>query len=147
SSDAIRRSDKHQGVFHPRLHSTRNYVMHIVRKICLGTTLALTAGFGCSAAPDGNDESTAMSTEAIGLPRCTVRGNPPVTTGCQEDQFCSVNACTNSIPLICFGVCQPKRSLLKLVECIGAFNCLCGTPTCVDGEWTCVGDCSLGGTS
>jgi hypothetical protein len=25
--------------------------------------------------------------------------------------------------------------------CEGAFNCLCGTAACVDGEWTCIGDC------
>jgi hypothetical protein len=99
---------------------------------------ALLASFGCSAA-DVDEGSTGTAEEALGQ-RCRVTGNPPVTTGCEAGEFCSVVACTHSIPPTCTGTCRvakppPPKS------CTGAFNCLCGTPACVDGEWTCIGSC------
>ena len=39
--------------------------------------------------------------------RCTISGDPPVTTGCAEGESCVPLACTNSIPPTCFGTCAP----------------------------------------
>ena len=124
--------------------------MHTFTKIGLGTFIlgASLGAFGCSAASD--DEGTAPSVDTTAstqeelTSRCTVRGNPPVTTGCSDGQTCSVIACTKSVPPTCFGTCQPPPTPAPAPipsGCEGAFNCLCGTPTCVEGEWTCVGDC------
>src|SRR6185503_2423613 len=87
---------------------------------------------------------TGAVSEALGQ-RCTVRGNPPVTTGCNSGESCAVVACTNTVPPTCFGTCRQEQPPPKNPTCEGAFNCLCGTPTCVDGEWTCVGSCRPGG--
>lgn len=125
--------------------------MHIFTKVGLGS-LALgisTAVVGCSGASDGTDQTaatdqTATTTEALGQ-RCTVSGNPRVTTGCQAGQTCGIVACTNSVPPTCWGTCQGRPAPKPTQQCEGAFNCLCGTPTCIDGEWTCVGSCGGGG--
>jgi hypothetical protein len=95
---------------------------------------------GCSAAND--DESLDTRTQAVAQ-RCTVRGNPRVTTGCAQNEYCSVVACTNSIPPSCWGTCQVAKWVPAPKEeaCSGSFACLCGTPACVDGEWTCIGHC------
>jgi hypothetical protein len=119
--------------------------MHIFIKVGLAAFVlgASLGASGCSAA--GDDERTTPSVDTTATAReelssrCTVRGNPPVTTGCTGGQTCSVIACTNSVPPTCFGTCKPPPPVPN--GCEGAFNCLCGTPTCVDGEWTCVGDC------
>jgi hypothetical protein len=39
--------------------------------------------------------------------RCTVSGDPPVTTGCADGATCVPLACTNSVPPTCFGTCAP----------------------------------------
>jgi hypothetical protein len=39
--------------------------------------------------------------------RCTISGDPPVTTGCAAGQTCLPISCTNSIPPTCFGTCAP----------------------------------------
>lgn len=89
-----------------------------------------------------NGDAEARSTSAALAARCTVQGSPPVTSGCAAQQYCRIEACTNSIPPSCFGSCQSRAPISK---CSGAFNCLCGTPTCINGEWTCVGNCGPGG--
>lgn len=96
---------------------------------------ALVVVSGCSA-ESGSEESSAQSA-ALGQ-RCTVRGEPRVTSGCNTGESCQVIACTQTIPLFCWGTCQAKPTFKK---CTGAFNCLCGTPVCVDGEWACQGSC------
>lgn len=37
--------------------------------------------------------------------RCTISGDPPVTSGCAEGEQCRPYACTNSIPPTCIGTC------------------------------------------
>jgi hypothetical protein len=101
---------------------------------------ALLASLGCSAA-DVDEGSTETTAQALGE-RCTVTRDPPYDN-CPVGSFCSLSACTNSIPPTCTGTCRPVDPPVKS-ECTGAFNCLCGTPTCVDGEWTCVGSCGDG---
>jgi hypothetical protein len=100
----------------------------------------LIPALGCSAASE--DESLDTSTQAVGQ-RCTVRGSPPVTTGCGQSEYCSVVACTNSIPPSCWGTCKVTKLPPPPKEegCTGSFACLCGTAACVDGEWTCIGNC------
>jgi hypothetical protein len=114
--------------------------MHTLTKVGLNVAVLglVLAAIGCSAA-EGDEDSTGTGTQAV--TRCTVRGNPPVTTGCAEGETCAVAACTNSIPATCWGTCQAKPPVKAPKACEGAFNCLCGAPTCVDGEWTCIGDC------
>ena len=119
--------------------------MHTLAKIGFTAVAlgALLASLGCSAA-DIDDESTETTAEALGQ-RCRVAGDPPVTTGCAADEFCSVVACTNSIPPMCTGTCRAAKPPPK-DGCTGAFNCLCGTPACVEGEWTCIGNCGEPGS-
>lgn len=102
----------------------------------LGLVSACSAEVGEDAASD----SSALAK------RCTVRGNPPLTSGCEAGETCRVEACTNSIPPSCWGTCQPSRVILPPGKCEGSFACLCGTPVCVDGEWTCRGNCGGGDT-
>jgi hypothetical protein len=102
--------------------------------------IAIVVASGCSAesgAEQTSAEETTSQSAAL-LHRCTVRGEPPVTIGCDAGESCRVIACTESIPPSCWGTCQAKPTISK---CTGAFNCLCGTPVCVDGEWTCQGSC------
>jgi hypothetical protein len=37
--------------------------------------------------------------------RCTISGDPPVTTGCADRNACVPLSCTNSMPPTCFGTC------------------------------------------
>ncbi len=133
-------------------HPTENLSMHTFTKLgleaaALGVLVALV---GCSSASD-DVESTATSTQALGQ-RCTVRGNPAVTTGCGDGESCSLVACTSSIPPSCWGTCRVNTPppVSKSAEppegCSGSFACLCGTAACVDGEWTCIGSCGSGTT-
>jgi hypothetical protein len=121
--------------------------MHMFTKIGFGT-LALgvsLAAFGCSGATDDEGQDHVDTTaQALGQ-RCTVRGG--VTTGCGTGETCAVVACTNSIPPTCWGTCQSKAPPPAKGGCEGAFNCLCGTPACVNGEWTCIGNCGPGGAT
>lgn len=39
--------------------------------------------------------------------RCTISGDPLVTTGCADGKTCILIACTNSVPPTCFGTCAP----------------------------------------
>ena len=127
--------------------------MHIFMKIALGTVGAALAMLGCSGASDDTaqtvpSDQTETTTQALGQ-RCTVSGNPAVTTGCTNGESCTLVACTNSVPPTCWGTCRGP-SFPKPVSppgCTGAFNCLCGTPACVDGEWTCIGSCGPGGAT
>jgi hypothetical protein len=126
---------------------------------CVALFLGTLGASGCSldsGDPAGNEsgrtesgageEATNVATEALTAvgQRCTVRGNPPVTTGCNDGDYCRIEASTNSIPPSCWGTCA--GTVKPLSKCTGAFNCLCGTPVCVGGEWTCEGDCG-GGTT
>ncbi len=104
---------------------------------------ALLASLGCSSA-DSDEGSAETTTQALGQ-RCRVTGNPPVTSGCETDEICAVVACTNSIPPTCTGTCRAAKPPPK-GGCTGAFNCLCGTPACVAGEWTCIGSCGEPGS-
>lgn len=106
----------------------------------IGLACGAALSFGCSAANDeaSTTEQSATVNQSIGTgARCTVRGG--VTSGCADGETCKLQACTNSIPPSCFGICQPAPTPSK--KCEGAFNCLCGTPVCIDGEWTCQGNC------
>jgi hypothetical protein len=108
--------------------------------LALGLAVVLAAS-GCSSA--STSEETTATSDAL-TKRCTQQGDPPVTSGCDSDQTCRLVACTNSIPPSCWGTCQTKVKL-PIEKCSGSFACLCGTPTCIDGEWTCVGNCGPGG--
>src|SRR5215471_3481830 len=89
--------------------------------------------FGCGAASDDTPTTSTSVDQALSTgARCTVRGN--VTTGCASGETCKLQACTNSIPPSCFGICQPAPAPSQ--KCEGAFNCLCGTPVCIDGVWS-----------
>jgi hypothetical protein len=113
-----------------------NLVKLGVTAVALGAWLG---SLGCSAA-DMEEASAESTAQALGQ-RCRVSGNPPVTSGCGADEFCSVVACTHSIPPTCTGTCGAAKPPPPKGGCTGAFNCLCGTPACVDDEWTCIGSC------
>lgn len=49
----------------------------------------------------GNCEPTSSGS------RCTISGDPPVTTGCADGKTCVPISCTNSVPPTCFGTCAP----------------------------------------
>lgn len=63
-----------------------------------------------------NDEGVAIDDDAVAEelkligpgsgPRCSIKGEPPVTTGCSEEEVCVPYVCTHSIPPTCAGTCQ-----------------------------------------
>jgi hypothetical protein len=77
---------------------------HVLSLIALALLLFAA---GCTA----SDAGTGTQDESLGATgaRCTVRGDPPVTRGCEEGEVCIPEVCTASIPPSCAGHCGPGR--------------------------------------
>ena len=93
----------------------------------LATELAACGGAGVDEPQASQDESEALSNLCTNVlcqtgttcnpktgncepsrgGRCTIAGDPPVTSGCAAAQRCIPISCTNSIPPTCFGTCAP----------------------------------------
>jgi hypothetical protein len=76
----------------------------LVVPLCALLALSCIAG-------DGTDVGSSEQGLTAEGARCTIRGRPPVQTGCAQGESCIVEACTNSIPPSCVGHCGTTRFL------------------------------------
>jgi len=95
------------------------------------------------------------------LARSRARGHAvePEAMVNQLKRFASMRTCACAVGFLAFafsgtacgdddgGNQPPQGGTARSSGCSGSISCLCGTPTCVNGDWRCPNSCGTGGSA